>query len=210
MSAEDLARTTRVLLVRHGLPGGHMVVDPGLSPIGIEQAGRLADWLGADPPAAVVSSPYRRAAETADIIAGRLGLPVRHDKELREWSSGSPHYILPEKLADTDRGRALIEGRFEGFVPPHDHERLRARMIAAMGRIGQDWPGRTVVAVSHGGAINNLLAHVIGTPALFFVNPGYTSVSQLDVMSSGRLVLVSVNETGHLVGQRVADQEGAA
>jgi 2,3-bisphosphoglycerate-dependent phosphoglycerate mutase len=208
---EDLTRKTRIMLVRHGLPGGHMVIDPGLSDVGFGQARRLAEWLSreAEQPAAVVSSPYRRAAETADVVAARLELPVRYDKDLREWSSGSPHYVLPEQIGETARGIALAEGRFEGFVPPHDHERLRARMIDAVLRIGRDWPGQTVVTVSHGGAINNLLAHVVGAAALFIVNPGYTSVSQIDVMPSGRLVLVSINETGHLVGERNAILQAA-
>jgi probable phosphoglycerate mutase len=203
MSAtEDLTRKTRVLLVRHGLPAGHLVVDPGLGAVGVEQAHRLAAWLSWDPPAAVVSSPYRRAYETAEIIAERIGHTVQHNRDLREWSSGSPHYVLPEMLADTERGAAFAEGRFDDFVPPHDTGRLRSRMIGVVTQIGRDWPGATVVAVSHGGAINNLLAHIIGGRSVFFVNPGYTSVSQIDVMPSGRLVLVSVNETGHLVGER--------
>jgi probable phosphoglycerate mutase len=201
---EDLSLKTRVLLVRHGLPGGHMVVDPGLGEVGIRQARRLANWLSWDPPAAVVSSPYRRAAQTAEIVAEGIGLTVRHNRDLREWSSGLPHYVQPEKIADTDRGIAFAEGRFDDFVPPHDTQRLRNRMIGVLTEIGRDWPGQTVVAVSHGGAINNVLAHIIGGPSVFFVNPGYTSISQIDVMPSGRLVLVSVNETGHLVGERTA------
>jgi probable phosphoglycerate mutase len=205
-AAENLTRKTRVLLVRHGLPAGHLVVDPGLGAVGVDQANRLAAWLSWDLPAAVVSSPYRRARETAEIIAERIGHTVQYNRDLREWSSGSPHYVLPEKLADTDRGVAFAEGRFDDFVPPHDTGQLRSRMIGVT-QIGRDWPGATVVAVSHGGAINNLLAHVIGGPSVFFVNPGYTSVSQIDVMPSGRLVLVSVNETGHLVGERTAAPE---
>ena len=59
-----------------------------------------------------------------------------------------------------------------------------------------------MVLVSHGGAINNLVSGVLGATGTFFFNPGYTSICRLDVMSSGRLVVVSVNETGHLVADR--------
>lgn len=210
MRTEDLTRTTRVLLVRHGLPGGHLVEDPGLSDVGHAQAHRLAEWVAAapEPPVAVTSSDHRRAVETAEAIAQRLGLPLRRDPALREWVSGRTHYVLPEMLGENPRGIALQEGRFAEFVPQHDSEQLRADMVGAMRRLGAEHPGRTVVAVSHGGAINNLLGHVVGTRELFIVNPGYTSVSQLDVMSSGRLVLVSINETGHLLGRR--DEEPAA
>jgi broad specificity phosphatase PhoE len=59
-----------------------------------------------------------------------------------------------------------------------------------------------VILVSHGGSINNLLAHVLGIDLAFFFNPGYTSLCRLQVMPSGRMVPTSVNETSHLVADR--------
>ncbi len=58
------------------------------------------------------------------------------------------------------------------------------------------------MAVSHGGIINAILAGVIGTPDLFWFNPGYTSVSRVEKLRSGRVVVHSANETGHLLGSR--------
>jgi 2,3-bisphosphoglycerate-dependent phosphoglycerate mutase len=205
LPVEDLSRTTEVILVRHGLPVTAVAMDPPLSSVGRAQAGRAGSWLRWDAPAAVVASPYLRARETAEIIAAAAGLVVTIDEDLREWSAPPRnHYVTPEMLAGTDRGRAYAEGRFADFIPEHDTVELATRMTAAVTRAAACWAGRTVVLVSHGGAINNLLAAVLGASATFFFDPGYTSICRLRAMSSGRLVLASVNETGHLVGARTA------
>ena len=67
--------------------------DVPLSPRGREQAGALAAWLeqergSHDCPDAVVSSPFRRASETAALVTARLGVDVDHDERLRERDLG--------------------------------------------------------------------------------------------------------------------------
>jgi broad specificity phosphatase PhoE len=58
---------TRLILVRHGEAAAAWsdAPDPGLSPLGREQAQAVADDLRATAPCAIVSSPLRRARETA-------------------------------------------------------------------------------------------------------------------------------------------------
>jgi probable phosphoglycerate mutase len=213
---EDMSRATHVVLVRHGLPLVGVSQDPPLSPEGLRQAHRAGDWLRWESPAALISSPYVRAAQTAAPIGLACGLGVETDDDLREWSAEQPaHYVTPEQLADTDRGRAFKEGRFADFVPEHDAAGLTKRMTAVVTRAGQRWPGRTVVLVSHGGAINNLFADLLGLAGTFFFDPGYTSLSRLLVLPSGRMVPVAINSTAHLVAVRgaatsLAVNEGAA
>jgi broad specificity phosphatase PhoE len=203
VAPEDLSRTTTVVLVRHALPLTGVSADPSLSETGFGQARRAGDWLRWESPAAVVSSPYQRAADTAAAIGAAAGLPVSLDEDLREWSAAAPpRYITPELLGETARGRAYAEGRFGDFVPEHDRDELTRRMTAAVSRVARRWPGRTVIVVSHGGAINNLLASVLQSPEPFFFDAGYTALSRLRVMSSGRMVLASVNETAHLLATR--------
>jgi len=206
--AEDLSRVTQVVLVRHALPLTGVTQDPSLAVQGRFQADRAGAWLRWENPAAVVSSPYLRALETAQAIAAAAALPVGLDEDLREWSARRPdQYITPEMLGDTDRGRAFAEGRFADFVPVHDRAELTHRMTAAITRAARPWPGRTVIAVSHGGAINNLLAHVLDLKETFFFNPGYAGLSRIQVMPSGRMVVLSVNETAHLLADRHAATE---
>jgi broad specificity phosphatase PhoE len=72
-------------------------------------------------------------------------------------------------------------------------------MVATIGRIGLAHPGERVVAFSHGGASNTFLAEVVGSPHRFFFNPGYASISRVQVWPTEadpgfRFVLMSINE----------------
>ena len=69
-------------------------MDVPLSDLGIEQATAFGTWLGAQPrdqwPDAVVSSPYRRAMDTARHVLAAAGLDVEvvPDERLREREFG--------------------------------------------------------------------------------------------------------------------------
>ncbi len=101
----------RITLVRHGESVGNLAdsrareaeadrlelddrdADVPLSPSGREQAAALRSWLDSDRglhdrPDAVISSPFRRAADTADIATTGTGLEVVHDERLRERDLG--------------------------------------------------------------------------------------------------------------------------
>jgi broad specificity phosphatase PhoE len=88
-----------VILIRHGQsefnvhygrtrqdPG---IRDPGLTEEGRAQAHTAAATLGAQDLRRLVSSPYRRALETAEIIAGALRLPVTVDPMVGERAAFS-------------------------------------------------------------------------------------------------------------------------
>ncbi|MBC2960403.1 histidine phosphatase family protein [Nocardioides deserti] len=66
--------------------------DVELSDTGRDQAAALGRWLrerdDAARPTVVVSSPYRRAAETAAITVDGLDLGIQHDERLRERDLG--------------------------------------------------------------------------------------------------------------------------
>jgi probable phosphoglycerate mutase len=199
---DGLAGATEVALVRHGLPAVDGSKDPGLSELGFAQAQAVADYLVVERPARVFSSQLQRARDTAAPLAEQLGAAVVIDEDLREWDSYSPQpfYRPPEALAGSPRLTAYREGRFEDFLPPHDQDLLQRRMAGAVRRAANDHPDELIVVVSHGGAINSLLALVVGTDRRFFFDPGYTCVSRIRVLTDGRLVLVSINETAHLRG----------
>jgi probable phosphoglycerate mutase len=194
----DTPEPCELLLVRHALPEPDGTLDPGLGDVGRAQAEALAQHLAGVPVDAVYSSHLKRAVETAGPLARDLGLPIGIDEGLREWVSNATHYVGTENLADSARMAAFREGRFEDeFLPPHNADELRATMVATVGRIGLAHQGQRVVAVSHGGASNTFLAEVVGSPRLFFFNPGYASISRVQVWPEGagfRFVLLSINE----------------
>jgi broad specificity phosphatase PhoE len=103
----------RLWIIRHGesignvardaaMAAGHDVIDIAerdidvpLSPLGREQAEALGRWYGEQPPSArpeiILTSPYHRARQTAELIeerAGFGGLRVVIDERLREKEFG--------------------------------------------------------------------------------------------------------------------------
>lgn len=198
MTQDTLATASRVILVRHGLPGEEGAADPGLGDAGHGQAQRLGAWLRREPVAQVMSSHYKRAHQTALLAARPHGLDVIIDERFREWDSDRTSYATPEAIADTPQGRAFAEGRFEDFVPKYDKAEVAQRMRAAVLDATRRAPGQLTVVASHGGAINTLLSDILQAPSPFFFNPGYTSMSRIAVLRSERFVIESVNDTGHL------------
>jgi probable phosphoglycerate mutase len=85
-----------LVLLRHGetvhtarkLFSGSGGEDPPLTPTGQAQAAAAAASLTDRGVTAVVSSPMRRARETADAAAAVLGLPVREVDDVRECAFG--------------------------------------------------------------------------------------------------------------------------
>jgi broad specificity phosphatase PhoE len=85
---------TRVLLLRHAETTAPDILhgaesDVGLSERGLVQARAIAPLLAAQRPAIVVSSPMRRALETARPIAEVCGVDVQIEPDFRERSVGS-------------------------------------------------------------------------------------------------------------------------
>jgi 2,3-bisphosphoglycerate-dependent phosphoglycerate mutase len=148
----------------------------------------------------------RRARETADAVAAEMGREVDAVvDDLREWDTDLPPraYTAVEEMGPTDpRAIAIAEGRYEDFVPQLDIDAFRRRTAACLDDLFERWPVGRLVAVCHGGTINAMVGGVLGIPALFWLNPGYTSVTRLRRMPGGRVVISSVNETAHLFATR--------
>jgi len=194
-----MSEACEVFLVRHALPEPDGTKDPPLGDIGRTQAEQFGNYLANQGISAIYSSQLKRAVETAAPLAHRLGYEIVIDERLQEWKSNATHYVGVENLTDVDRARSFREGRFEeGFLPEHNHDELRANMFEVVRDIGLAHQGERIVAVSHGGASNNFLAGVLESPRRFFFNPGYTSISRVQVWPDNRFVLMSINETAHL------------
>jgi probable phosphoglycerate mutase len=199
-----------LLLVRHAEPvrigpeeSRGEAADPQLTPRGLDQAERLARWLGGEPVHHVISSPLRRARETAAPVAAAHGLEVEVIDGLCEYDAAVDHYIPVEELreAKDDRWQALVEGRWEDYGGENpDH--FRARVVPALDAVVAAHPGETVVAVCHGGVINVYLAALLDLRHHLWFDPAYTSVSRVRAARTGERSLASLNETGHLHATR--------
>lgn len=199
-TAEELGVATpcEILLVRHAVPQPDGSMDPGLGDEGRAQSASLVAYLGPERIDAVYSSHLKRAVQTVEPLAVERGLALVVDEGLREWVSNAKAYTGTEGMVDNARTKAFLEGRFEDeFLPSHNADELRATMLATMRRIGLAHQGQKVVAASHGGATNSFLAAVLDSPRRFFFNPGYASISRVQVWPDGRFVLLCINELTH-------------
>jgi len=191
-----------LLLIRHALP--HRVIsddgpaDPGLDDLGRRQAEAMAAWLGDEAIDSIVSSPLRRALETAAPLAERLGLTVEIDDGIAEWDRHSAEYIPVEELRAS--GHPLWEAMAKGDWTSIgiDPEEFGRRVIASIDALATANPDRRLAVVCHGGVINAYASAVLELPRLLFFEPGYTSITRVTVGASGRRLIRSLNETAHL------------
>jgi probable phosphoglycerate mutase len=200
-----------IVWIRHGeperiAPGSGVRADPQLTAAGREQAARLADWLACEPIDAVLSSPLRRAVETAQPIAAALGREVETFEGIVEYDVNSDHYIPTEELRVTkdERWTAMVEGRWDEFGAELP-EIFRARVDEAVTAIVDRFPGQRVAAVCHGGVINVALGSVLGVAQPLWFEPGYTSMSRMLASRGGIRSIASLNELAHLTAIRQPD-----
>jgi broad specificity phosphatase PhoE len=188
----------QLLLIRHALPlrsEPGQGSDPDLSEDGIEQAKRLPDALARFPITRLVSSPQRRALQTAQPVADALGLSVDVDPRIAEYDVDLEHYTPIEEASQEDLQR-LIDGHLPGGV---DEDAFIARVKAGVSDIaaaaGHD---DTVAVFSHGGVINALVHDIMGTKRLLCVQVDYAGVTRLLSSRDGKLGVASVNGTEHV------------
>jgi len=193
-----------LLWVRHGEPeriesGTGVPADPALTERGRDQAARLAAWLADEPIDVVLSSPQRRAVETAAPIALAHGLDVQITPGLIEYDANSDSYIPMEELRASNDPHlsAMYEGRWEEFGA-EPAEAFRARVGNTLDDIVVAHPGRRVVAVCHGGVINVAFAIALGLDRHLWFEPHYTSLSRMVASRTGVRSVASLNERAHL------------
>jgi broad specificity phosphatase PhoE len=192
-----------IVFVRHGLPlrieleTG--IADPELAAEGLEQAERMAAYLGVEDVEAVYVSPLRRALETARPLCKVLGLEAVVSEGVAEFDRNSREYVPVEELRATNdpRWEKLLRGEWDGV--DEDPSIFKARVVATVEDMIARHPGGRVVVVCHGGVINQYLAHVLGIEThVGFFYPKYTSIHRVMAARSGERSIVSINEASHL------------
>ncbi|MBV8965804.1 MAG: histidine phosphatase family protein [Mycobacteriaceae bacterium] len=191
----------QLLLIRHALPLRSRPgegADPELSDVGFEQANRLLHVVDRHPIARVLSSPQRRAQQTAAPISDALGLPVETDDRLAEYDRDLAHYVPIEQIRvefpeEWDR---LAAGHLPSGV---DEDAFVKRVVAALAdvvAVGDH--DDTVALVSHGGVINVILHHILGTERLLVFPIDYASITRLRYSRRGEFTVAEVNTTEHV------------
>jgi broad specificity phosphatase PhoE len=163
----------QVHFVRHGesvsnaAPGGMAlpaVQGDRLTDLGREQAATVARYLGDVGATRVLTSPLARARETADILGGRLGLPVEELDELQELRESEGYEELA--LEDQRLRRWSVWMAAHGDDPDYSYRggetfnQISTRVRRAQERLlalGDE----NLIAVSHGIFLRFFLMNVL-------------------------------------------------
>lgn len=197
----------RLTLIRHGLTEWNVQgrfqgqTDVPLSDEGRAQARALAEYVaavqGVD---AVVSSPLVRAVETA-----RIAFPdqaITTDPRLRELHFGEfEGHTLAENEAHVAWPTWIADPYGSATPGGESYRALRERAVAWLADARAAFDGAHVVAVTHSGTIQMLLADLLGVERPRWRKRVYlrhTSVSHV-LFRGPDAVVERVNDTRHLV-----------
>lgn len=206
---ENWANITRELSTR--------LVDYNLTPRGRLQAAQTAAFFRGKAVDVVLSSPLKRALETAEPIAEVLGLPIQVVEEFRELNVGSLEANLPgraEWQMHDDRLHAWLDGR-EREIPFPDGENydtLLERLTRGL-RFAARWERAVVVA--HGGLLYTALPDLVeGMDPRWTRDNDYNpncAISEFETNETPgglRLVLRAWAQTAHLSGDAAVKVSG--
>jgi broad specificity phosphatase PhoE len=184
-------KALRLFLVRHGETEENVqmrylgIRDEPLTDNGMRQARQTAGALSQLPVRLIISSPLRRAADTARQIQEACGVELRLDARLAEgsfgrWEGFSRAEVL--KLGSLD-AELLAKWESDPSCAPPGGESIndvQKRVINLVEELKGEFAASSIVLVSHVGPIKALLAAAMGRPVQasrrLFLDPGTISV----------------------------------
>jgi probable phosphoglycerate mutase len=207
---------TRLILLRHGETGLSVQGrysgrgDPELTALGHDQAaaaaarlagpeaGRLAPWGVV----AVLTSPLRRARQTAAAVADALGVPLGVRDALIETDFGGWEGLTFAEAAERDPDLHARWLGDEHEAPPggESFAAVGTRVAADLAEIVAAYPGETVVVVTHVTPIKLLLrAALAGGPEILYrLHLDLASLSVADFYPDGGTSVRLFNDTSHV------------
>ncbi|PPS90286.1 bifunctional RNase H/acid phosphatase [Streptomyces sp. MH60] len=208
----DMGAPATFVLLRHGETpltpqkrfSGSGGSDPSLSPVGREQAEKVAESLARRGTIeAVVASPLARTRETAGIVAARLGLEVTVEEGLRETDFGAWEGLTFGEVRDrypADLDAWLASPDAEPTGGGESFAATGARIAVTRDRLVTAYAGRTVLLVSHVTPIKTFLRLALGAPpeSLFRMELSAASLSAVAYYADGGASVRLFNETSHL------------
>lgn len=175
-------------LIRHGQTdwnaAGRMQgsSDIPLNDTGRQQARDAVSLLGGANWDVIVSSPLKRARETAEIIADALDLQLGRSYDLlKERDYGDGEGLTAEE----------IDERWENSAYPELEtlDSVVERGLAALEQIANDYPDKQVIVVCHGTIIRYTLSHLANRGFDHIVNGSISTVDRVE----GKWSVHSVN-----------------
>ena len=200
---------TRLLLLRHGQTELSVQRrysgrgNPELTEVGRSQAADAARYLAQKGGiAAVISSPLHRAHATATAAADALGLSVVIDENLTETDFGEWEGLTFPEAA---KSHPDVHGRWlrdTSLAAPggESFDEVGQRVHRARDRIVAEYPGATVLVVSHVTPIKTLLRLALdaGPSILYRMHLDLSSLSIAEFYPDNGASVRLVNDTSYL------------
>ena len=149
---------TTFYLVRHGQTDwnvqkkiqGH--ADISLNDAGRKEASLLKEKIKNLPITVCFASDLKRAYETAEILTAELLLPIQKDQRLRERNYGPWEGHLTNEYFTL---------KPEERIGTESNESIRKRVFELLQEIANNSSGDSVLLVTHGGVIRNMLIQIL-------------------------------------------------
>lgn len=206
----DPGAPTRLIAIRHGETAWNAEtrlqgqIDIPLNVVGQRQAAALAPALRDEGLHGVYASDLGRAWQTAQALAGPLGLPLWADAGLRERGFGQ---LEGHTYAEIDAHWPELARRWRtrepGWAPPGGEslQGFADRCIGTIDRLARAHPGQTIAVVCHGGVLDCLYraaTHVaLDRPRSWDL--GNAAINRLLHTPQG-FSLIGWNDSAHLEG----------
>ena len=203
------AEPTRLIVVRHGRTAWNVQqrvmgwLDEGVEPVARRDLEAVADALADEDVTEIVSSPLRRALQTAWALADRVGIEPRLDDRVGELRVGPW-----EGLTEDEIGKRWHEDWRRWQNEPHTlalegRETLRelnARVAAVLDELtGRSAASGVAVVYTHDAVVRAAVAWALrmGPEVYRHVEVANCSITTVRVLDGVRR-LVRANEVGHL------------
>ncbi len=172
-----------IYMARHGRAAGSYSddLDPGLDELGHTQATRAGEQLGGNQPLSILSSPLRRARETAAPLALSLDAEVSIEDRVSEIPS--PGLSLQE------RGpwlQTVMQGKWQDQT--EELQQWQQNMVNCLLALKQD-----TVIFTHFVAINAMVAAATNSSEVLIFRPDNGSITQFDTRG-GKLQLLDLGD----------------
>jgi len=197
-----------LIMVRHGVTKWNEdrryigSTDLGLTEKGLAQAKAASEYLAGESISRLYTSEFKRARQTANIIA------VPHNAEI---------FVLPE-LNEMDFGKwegltfEQIEEAWPDFISrwlandegyPPEGESINAfldRAKTAIQRVLNQESEGTIIIVAHAGTIKLMLCNLLGLGLreIWQTKQDSASISRVEIHNDGSRILTLLNDTCHL------------
>lgn len=209
----DIGEPTLTLLARHGATqyslekrfSGSKGVDVPLATLGLSQAEALGFELaqrgGID---VIISSPLRRAQQTAEIIGQAIGMPYDVNDDFAECDFGlwDGHTFTEVQRTWPDEMSEWLANT--NIAPPEGEslDQCARRIDAAHREVLNAYNGKTVLIVAHVTPIKVLVAKALGAPinVVFRMELAPCSLTTLSWYPDGNASMFGFSDAAHLRG----------